>query len=374
MVFIDWYLPGYKAGGPIRSMANMISALKSDYVFYVVCRNSDYLESKPYPNTIPYEWNQLSDNEFVYYISNNSVSVKTIRNVIKSKEFDLVYVNGIWSFYFSILPVILSKRLKIKRIVVASRGMLSQQSIGVKTLKKKLFVFVSRILGLYKKTEFHVTSKEEEAEIKSLSLRQQKIVLLPNFPPPVQETDLKRPEKPVGELRLVSIARIAPEKNTLFAIECLSERKFKGNIIFDLFGSVYNLEYWEKCQEAVSKLPSNIQVNYWGEIENHLVFGVFQEYHFLFLPTKGENFGHSILESFISGCPVIISNTTPWKNLKENKLGWEIELLKELFAKIIQTALDMEDDEYRDLCESCRSYAQMITENRELKVGYRSFL
>jgi len=23
LVFIDWYLPGYKAGGPVRSMANI---------------------------------------------------------------------------------------------------------------------------------------------------------------------------------------------------------------------------------------------------------------------------------------------------------------------------------------------------------------
>ena len=38
---------------------------------------------------------------------------------------------------------------------------------------------------------------------------------------------------------------------------------------------------------------------------------MFQEYDLLFLPTKGENFGHVILESMSAGTPVLISDTTP---------------------------------------------------------------
>jgi hypothetical protein len=28
LVFVDWYLPGYKAGGQIRSVASMVGHLK----------------------------------------------------------------------------------------------------------------------------------------------------------------------------------------------------------------------------------------------------------------------------------------------------------------------------------------------------------
>ncbi len=48
LVFIDWFLPGYKAGGPIRSVAHIVSQLSGNYKFFIVTRNTDYLESEPY--------------------------------------------------------------------------------------------------------------------------------------------------------------------------------------------------------------------------------------------------------------------------------------------------------------------------------------
>ncbi len=32
-LFIDWYLPGFRAGGPIQSMANLVAHLSSDFRF-----------------------------------------------------------------------------------------------------------------------------------------------------------------------------------------------------------------------------------------------------------------------------------------------------------------------------------------------------
>ncbi|MBI9061941.1 MAG: hypothetical protein JEZ14_08115 [Marinilabiliaceae bacterium] len=42
LIFIDWFLPGYKAGGPVRSMANMVEYLMEEYDFFIVTRNTDY--------------------------------------------------------------------------------------------------------------------------------------------------------------------------------------------------------------------------------------------------------------------------------------------------------------------------------------------
>ena len=36
LVFVDWYLPGFKAGGPIRSCANLISHFSNEYDFFVL--------------------------------------------------------------------------------------------------------------------------------------------------------------------------------------------------------------------------------------------------------------------------------------------------------------------------------------------------
>ena len=40
----------------------------------------------------------------------------------------------------------------------------------------------------------------------------------------------------------------------------------------------------------------------------------------------GENFGHVFLEALAAGCPLIISNKTPWLELKEKGVGWDLPI------------------------------------------------
>ena len=268
LVFIDWYLPGYKAGGPIRSVANMVTHLSHKYQFLIVTRNTDYLESKPYPNIKSDEWVDLSENQKVYYFSKKNLTIKELKRLVKKTEFDFAYINGIYSFFFSILPLVLMSYFSKRKIIVAPRGMLSAQGLGVKSLRKKIFVFMSRMVGLYKKSTFHVTVDSERIDIEKLSLRQQSIYVVSNLPPKPSGIEIKKQIKKVGELRLVSIARISPEKNTLFALECLSSHSYEGNILFDLYGAIYNQNYWDECERIIEELPSNIIVRYRGGLDN----------------------------------------------------------------------------------------------------------
>ena len=41
LIFIDWYKPGFKAGGPIQSVSNIVSQLGKDYEFYIITRDTD---------------------------------------------------------------------------------------------------------------------------------------------------------------------------------------------------------------------------------------------------------------------------------------------------------------------------------------------
>lgn len=374
LVFTDWYLPGYKAGGPIRSMANMVKSLKGKYQFYIVCRNTDYLESKPYRDIDSDSWNILSENESVYYISSEKLAIALIKKLISTRDIEMVYINGIYSFYFSILPLIFAKKHKLKKIIVAPRGMLSNQAYSSKKLKKKLFTKVCQVFGFYKQVFFHTTSAAENFDIQKLKLKPAGIAMLPNLPPAIDKTEFVKPEKHTGELRLVSIARISPEKNTLFALQTLKYCQYRGKINFDIYGPVYHKAYWKQCLEIISQIPENIKVSYKGELDNNKVINTLLAYQFFFLPTQGENFGHSILEGFLAACPAIISNKTPWKNLEEQKLGWDIELKHELFATILQKAIDLDNEKYRLLSESSHNFALHILENGELISDYKRFL
>ena len=81
--------------------------------------------------------------------------------------------------------------------------------------------------------------------------------------------------------------------------------------------------------------------------------------NFFILPTLGENFGHAIYEALGTGTPVIISNTTPWKNLEERKAGWDISLNnQEKFIEVLNRCYEMDNDEYKKWSEGAYNYAK----------------
>ena len=48
LVFVDWYSPGYKAGGPVRSMVNLVAHMNDSIDFHIVTSDTEYTESTPY--------------------------------------------------------------------------------------------------------------------------------------------------------------------------------------------------------------------------------------------------------------------------------------------------------------------------------------
>ena len=366
LVFIDWFLPGYKAGGPIRSVANIVDHLSEDFTFKIITKDTDYLEKEPYSNIESDIWISLNKNTSVYYFSKKNLSKNKLKELIFNTEFDFAYINGIYSFYFSILPLFLLKKRK-KKIIVAARGMLSDHAFSSKNFKKLFFLKIAKTLGLYNNVFFQATNKKEAIEIKNTIQKAKKIITAPNLPKKISYFERKKRKKKIGFLTLVSIARISTEKNTLFALEMLSKSLYKGKIQFDIYGSVYNQQYWTECKKIIKNLPDNITISYKGNIESQKVYDTFSKYHFSYMPSKGENFGHSILESLSAGCPVITSDQTPWQDLENQNIGWDIALSDTCkFIDTIQKCIDMKQKEYDKISENAFNYAKKYSNNPNL--------
>ncbi len=370
LIFIDWFLPGYKAGGPVRSMANMVDYLSDKYEFFIITRNTDYTETTPYQNVEFNQWVKFKDGVNVFYASPEYQNLSSYKSIIKSFDFDIVYINGIYSWKYSILPLFALKKFKVKKIV-ASRGMLAQSAIDVKSKKKQLFLKASKFLKLYKDVLFHATNEKEKDDIKRAIGTNTDVIIADNLPKK-SVPSVKHIVKQKDELKLVSLARVSPEKNTLFAIEKLLELpEIKGDIVFDLYGQIYDDNYWKECKEKIDHLPSNITVNYKGLVDADLVGETIQNYHALFMPSRGENFGHVILESFMSGRPVIISDQTPWKALESEICGWDIQLDKSTdYKSALTEVLDMEQDEFDQWCDGARKKAMSFINDPNLIKGY----
>lgn len=360
LIFIDWYKPGYKAGGPIRSVSNMVDIFNTDFEISIITRGTDYMETTPYSNIKSDEWNNL-DGASVFYLSKKNTKRTTLHQLIDTVSPDIIYCNSLYSPYFSLIPIHYAKKKKIKTIL-AVRGMLSKGSLGVKKAKKGTFINFIKWVGLFKKITFHATTDEEKQDIENTFGKQTTVIVANNLPEQKAYSFIEK-KKTENSILLVSVARIAPEKNTLYAIEAL--KNCKSKVRFDIFGPIYNQDYWDKCLESINNLPTNIKVNYKGALPYHEIDAMLQQYHAIFLPSTGENFGHIIIEAMANSCIPIISNKTPWQNLEQNNIGFDIDLsTPENFVKAIDKVALMDEITFNKISKNAFHYAQQITNNQ----------
>ena len=122
LVFVNCYIPGYKSGGPIRSIANLVSRLGEKYEFSIVTNDRDRGDIKCYETVIPNDWNNLK-NARVFYLSPDRRRFRDIHKLITETDFDVIYLNSFWSVVFSLYPLISAKlNRKDFRVILAPRG------------------------------------------------------------------------------------------------------------------------------------------------------------------------------------------------------------------------------------------------------------
>lgn len=321
LVFIDWFLPGYKAGGPIRSCANLIDHLWEKFEFFVVTRNTDYFDPTPYPGIETGKWLSIEDKYKVMYLSEDRIKADLFSTLLDSENWDAVYLNSFFSPSFAILPLRLLKKRPGLKVILAPRGMLAPGALSVKKWKKKAYMWMAHLAGYYDRLIFQATSDEESAHIRHF-FPENEIRFAPSLPRKIQ--DGAAPGSRKGALKILTISRIAKEKNVLGAAQMLAQMKKEAE--WTLVGPVYDAGYWTECKKTIDAFPKNLRFTYYGPADSEQLTQLFQSHDLYFQPTFGENFGHAILEALSNGLPVLISDKTPWRGLREAKAGLDLPL------------------------------------------------
>lgn len=371
LLFIDWYLPGYKAGGPIQSCANLVNHLNNDYCFKIITRNTDYCETIPYQNIKSNEWNIVNQNTHIYYISNDQLNKKNIQHLINQTTFDIIYLNGVFSYFFTIVPLLYLRKHKGHNAIVAARGMFASGALAIKRQKKQLFLSFSKLMGLFNNVVFHATNESEKKDIIKVMGNNYEIKIAGNLPKKIAIEGFVPKSKKSGSIQLINVARIAPEKNLKYALEILKD--VKANVQFDYFGPIYDERYHNECKAVIEVLPKNIQVNYKGVIPNSDVNETLKNYDAMLMPTLGENFGHIILESLIAARPVIISDQTPWQNLEVDQSGWSIPLNEfSKYVQAIELLAQCNEEQFNIFSLAAYQKAKSFIENKDLITSNRA--
>ncbi len=352
---MDWFLPGYKAGGPIRSVANIVRALSEDFDFFIVTRNTDLSDDEPYKNIDPNKW-LAKYNAHVYYLSADNYSKDKIKTLIGERNYDAMYLNSLYSSQYALTPLrIRNKHFPDLKTVLAPRGMLGAGALQTKSLKKALFLKTTQLFQFFKNITWHATSEDEKNTISKVFGSKAKIIIGAPISIPAKFESRNKINKYPGAARFFFIGRVSEHKNISFALDCFIKLKPKGEILFDIFGAAEEQEYLRKIETQIKQLPSNIKVNYKGPIPNkELKIKLQAEYHFMLFPTKGESFSHSIVDSWNSGCPVLVSDQTPWGDLEYKNLGWNFNLQDPIsLIDSINQAVNLNQETYNNWSNSC---------------------
>ena len=140
LIFADAYIPGFKGGGPVVSISNLVALIEDEYEILVCTRNHDFGEKTPYDNIVSDSVTHVNKHKVLYLSSYGGLA---FGRAIRSFKPDFIYLNSFFS-RTSRIVLFLNIFLWRKPLLVAPRGELLHNSLGIKKRKKNLYLSPKR--------------------------------------------------------------------------------------------------------------------------------------------------------------------------------------------------------------------------------------
>ncbi len=368
--------PGFRGGGPVRSIAQMVDNAPECVDLALVTSDRDLGSRDPYLG-LSGRWVARSASR-VFYLDSNSLRqwLRLWRDLRKTR-FHLLYVNSLWAPIHSVIPIAAARLRLIHAdwIIVAPRGELSPAALSIKARKKSLFLGWWGPLLRGMDVTWHASTEREASDIRAACPWANVIVSL-------NQTSL--PAEPIatstvieGPARLVFIGRVSEMKNLALTLTAL--RALSTPVHFDIYGPLEDTKYWARCERLIDQLPDTVHVSYRGVLAPSEVRQTFAQYDAFVFPTRGENFGHVIAESLSASCPVVCSEETPWTTVLEAGGGTVIqELTSTALSKHLSVVASMTPSERLEAKQAAgnayRTWRATTTDRSILEHAWRAWI
>ncbi|MBL4709591.1 MAG: glycosyltransferase, partial [Flavobacteriales bacterium] len=344
----------------IKSVLNIINALSDKFDFTVVSSNKDADGTRL---DVELNCEVVRNNYSVYYLDENVNRVKFYEELVERKKPQVVYYNSMFSYAYTIKPLLYFQSNTTVKNIIAPRGMLGEGALSIKPFKKKVFLLLARFF-LVKKVIWYTSTEEETAEVKAVFGERANTFVAQNISSAIKKREVKENFKNIDELKLVFISRVSEKKNLIYLLQLIDSLKELENLSLDIFGPIEDKGYWKKCLEYINL---DDRISYKRVLSPNEINSTLVKYHFYVLPSFNENYGHSIVEAINIGVPVIISDETPWKNLEKEEVGFSLELGQdELWKDKIRAAYFMSHGTYKEWSMSCYTFADKTFVNKSI--------
>jgi glycosyltransferase involved in cell wall biosynthesis len=316
----DYYLPGHRAGGPVRSLSALVQGLAGEVEFSILTRDRDLQADHPYPGVATSTWVPVGHAR-VWYAPPHRARAEVLE-LLRNEPYDLLYLNSFFSPTFSVLPM-LARRIGAspqRPVLVAPRGELASAALALGARRKQAYMWLARTLGVYHGAWFHAATEQERQCIRgALRLPTDAIGVAANASLPEPEAEADAAHHPAqqatpreqGPLRAIFMSRISPIKNLELIIDAL--HGVTSPVELHVYGPIHDAAYWHACQRRATTLPANVSLAYHGPVPHEHVTRIFARHDVFLFPSRSESFGHVIGESLRAGTAVVTSPHTPWQ-------------------------------------------------------------
>lgn len=361
-IFIDWFAPAYKAGGPIQSIVNLVNQPLHGAEYKVVCSNKD-LDGEALEGVPLDQWVAFNAQTQVWYNSEDK-KIFALLKELRHWQADVFFINGIYSFYYNLLPILFGRA---GRKIISARGMLHAGALSQKGGKKRIYLRIWKALNIHRRHFFHATNTEEEGFIKKAFGATTAVYVAANLPRTLNGDPTSPKQK--DSLELISIGLISPMKNYLPVLKALA--RCEAEVNYTIYGPVKDAAYWQECKAEIEKMPPNIRVHYPGDLPSAKVPEALAKAHVFVLPSKSENFGHAIFEALTAGVPVITSHGTPWNGLEAAKAGLNVSPENDYeLSKAICSFATANEEEIAVWQSGAKAYAEKAIDIGRIKGQY----
>ncbi len=245
-----------------------------------------------------------------------------LKRALAAEKFDVVHHHSLWlrTLHYAHRSAVTHRSL----LVISPRGMLSEWAWRHRNWRKQLARRLVHPGALEAADGWHVTSAEEKRDVRNLGFTQPVCVAPNAVDAPTAEassTALKHwhtvcPETATRPVALF-YSRFHPKKRIIELIDAWNENGPPDWLLL-LVGipqdyTPDSLEKYARRQSGRTRVAAFSGV---GQPPPYSVASLFM------LPSHNENFGLVVAEAMAQGVPVLVTDSTPWKEIARRNVGW----------------------------------------------------
>ena len=277
---------------------------------------------------------------------------RTLMDLCAGKDQVVIHDYGIWLPHNGVVAEV-SQTLNIP-LLIAPTGMLQPWSFSYRRWRKLIAWNLWQKNRIKKADLIHAASSTEAQNLKQFNLGIP-VVILPNGIS-LPDWQHKRSLAVDGKKKLLFMSRLHPGKGLINLIEAF---KMANPVDWELIIAGYDENNYQKELEvAVVAAGLSNSIKFIGPIGNEAKWQLYAESDVFVLPSFSENFGMVVAEALASELPVITTNGTPWTDLMTYNCGWYVDPTVPALAGAIQEAVNLTDEERREMGSRGRNLIQ----------------